>query len=72
MEIINKAIAVKLSKEEREHLIATIDLLDEMGKGMPCGDGCPFKEKCDQKSDYDCFMHEIKKDLEYINNNCTD
>ena len=72
MEIINKAVVVKLSKEEREHLIATIDLLDSMEKDVPCDDGCPFKELCDHKSDIKCLLYEIKKDLIYINNNCED
>lgn len=70
MEIIQKAITIKLSKEEREHFVATLDLLDEIKKEMPDCDGCPFKEKCDLRSETDCFLHEIRSDLLYINNNC--
>ena len=72
MEIITKRVTVKLDKEEREHLIATIDLLDHMGREIPCGDNsdCPFKTKCDQESDSKCLLGTIKEYLKYINNNC--
>ena len=71
MEIIQRAVAIKLSKEEREHLTATLDLLQQMESYMPCGDnGCPFKERCDQKNNIDCLLREVKKDLIYINEKC--
>ena len=73
MEILQKAVTVKLSKEEREHLTATIDLLVELESDMPCGDNaCPFQEMCNHKSDRDCFIRTVKKDLISINNNCSD
>lgn len=71
MEIIQKKVTVKLDQEEREHLIATIDLLDTMERTMPCGeDKCPFQEMCNHKSDTNCFIRTVKQDLIYINNNC--
>lgn len=74
MEIINKKVIVKLSKEEREHLTATIDLLNEMEEEvpMPCEDNCPFKDQCDRNSDMNCLLRDVKADLIYINNNCDD
>ena len=71
MEIKKERIVVKLDKEEREHLIATIDLFDSMERKVPCGDNaCPFQEMCNHKSDRDCLIRTIKQDLIYINNNC--
>ena len=70
MEILQKAVTIKLSKEEREHLTATLDLLQQMEEEVPCGDNCPFKEMCDRKSDIFCLIGTVKEDLIYINNNC--
>jgi hypothetical protein len=69
MEIIQNKIVVKLDKEERDNLIATIGLLDNMERTVPC-DGCPFQEQCNRESDTNCLIRTIKQDLIYINNNC--
>lgn len=71
MEIMQKRVTVKLNQEEREHLIATLDLLDSMERNVPCGDNAyPFQEMCNRKSDRDCFIRTVKQDLIHINNNC--
>ena len=70
MEIIEKKVAVKLGKEERDNLIATIDLLDCMERELPCGDDCPFQTRCNQESDSKCLCRTVKEHLKYINNNC--
>ena len=70
MKIIHKKVTVKLDKEERERLIATIDLLSDMEKTIRCDNDCPFKEQCDQESNINCLLGTVKTGLLYINNNC--
>ena len=72
MEIIQNKIVVKLDKEERNNLINTISLIERMcdifGNIECCS--CPFKSRCDKRSEDICLLHFIKDDLKYINNNC--
>lgn len=71
MEIIEKKIAIKLDKEERESLINTINLLDRMNSRLRANcDSCPFYEICQKHSDELCFFYMVARDLKYINNNC--
>ena len=71
MEMIEKKV-VKLDEEERENLINTIKLMEriEQGARFICGENCPFKAVCDNRSDLYCFFEMMVKDLKYINNNC--
>lgn len=69
MEIKNKAVAVKISKEERDNMVNTITLLEDMRTEMPC-DECPFRERCDQVSESECLLYLLSRDLKYINNHC--
>jgi hypothetical protein len=69
MEIIQKKVIFKLNKEERDNLVNTITLLEEMRNSVNC-DECPFKERCDKVSESECLLYTIRRDLTYINNNC--
>lgn len=72
MEIINNKVAVKLDKEERENLLETISFFERMSdafQNVECCT-CPFQFKCDIRSKDICFLHIMKDDLKYINNNC--
>lgn len=69
MEIVQKAISVKLNKEERDSFVNTILLLEEMRCKVDCEE-CPFKERCDQVSKDECLLYLLARDLKYVNNNC--
>jgi hypothetical protein len=72
MEIVHKAISVKLDKEERDNLVNTIQLMEQIHdacNGKNCSD-CPFVERCDEVSDTDCLLYTMTRDLKYINNHC--
>ena len=69
MEIIQKKVVVKLDKEERDNLINTITLIEEMRSKVDCEE-CPFKERCDIISKDECLLYTMARDLKYINNNC--
>jgi hypothetical protein len=59
----------KLDKEERDNLVNTITLIEEMRSKVDCSE-CPFKERCDKASKDLCLLYTIERDLKYINNNC--
>ena len=72
MEIIENKIIIKLDKEERDNLIDTISFVEQMCntlENIECC-SCPFKSRCDKRSEDICFLHLIKDDLKYINNHC--
>lgn len=69
MEIIQKKVVVKLNKDERDNLVNTILLLEEVRKQVDC-DECPFKERCDKVSESECLLYTLSRDLNYINKNC--
>jgi hypothetical protein len=70
MEITRKkVVVVKLDQEEREPLIATILLLEELYNKVHCVE-CPFKERCNTVSKDGCLLYALSRDLKYINNNC--
>ena len=69
MEIIQKKVIFKLDKEERDNLVNTITLLENMRNEVNC-DECPFKERCDKVSESECLLYTLHRDLKYINNNC--
>lgn len=69
MEIKNKAIMIKLDKEERDNLVNTVTLLYKMREEMPCDD-CPFMERCNEVSNSECLLYLLARDLKYINNKC--
>ena len=69
MEVKQAKVVVKLDKEERDHMLNTITLLEDMRVKMPC-DECPFRERCDQVSDSNCLLYLLSRDLKYINNHC--
>lgn len=72
MEIIEKKVVIKLDKEERDTLISAIKLIERMNsKSSPiCGERCPFKTACDERSNSTCYFEMVAQDLKYINNNC--
>lgn len=72
MEIINNKIAVKLDKEEKDNLLEIISFFEGLSdafQNVECC-SCPFKSRCDERSEDICLLHFIKDDLKYINNNC--
>lgn len=69
MEIVQKAISIKLNKEERDNLINAITLIEEMRNRVDC-DECPFKERCDTLSKSECLLYTLQRDLRYVNNKC--
>lgn len=69
MEIIQKKVVFKLDKEERDNLVNTITLIEEMRAKVDCEE-CPFKERCDKVSKDECLLYAMTRDLKYINNNC--
>ena len=69
MEIIEKKVVIKLDQEERESLINTITLLEDIRTNIPCEE-CPFKKRCDMVSQSECLLFLLARDLKYINNLC--
>ncbi len=69
MEIKNQTVKVVLDKEERDNMVNTISLLEEMRSKINCEE-CPFKERCDKVSQSECLLYILSRDLKYINNNC--
>ena len=69
MEIIQKKVVVKLNQEERDSLINTTLLLEEMRSKVDCSE-CPFKERCDKVSQNECLLYVLSRDLNNINKNC--
>jgi hypothetical protein len=69
MEIIQNKVQVKLDKEERDSLIATMGLLEKMVFEMPCTE-CPFEERCNHRHKDHCLLRTLEEDLRYINNIC--
>ena len=69
MEIKNQTVKIVLDKEERDHMVNTISLLEEMRSKIICEE-CPFKERCDKVSEDTCLLYLLPRDLKYINNNC--
>jgi hypothetical protein len=69
MEIIQKRITIKLDKEERDNMIDTISLLEEMRSKVSCDD-CPFTGACGLVSGDACLLYTLARDLKHINNNC--
>ena len=71
MEFTEKVI-VKLDEVERNNLLETIALIDQIHdncSGRDCST-CPFIGRCNDVSDIDCLLHTIARDLKYINDHC--
>ena len=69
MEIIQRKVGIKLDKEERDNLINTMNLMEEIRSKVDCEE-CPFKERCDMVSKDECLLYILARDLKYINNDC--